>query len=49
MNYNNDWRGKGNGNILGEDLPEGTYYYIVHYTDVDGKLQKLAGSLTIKR
>jgi gliding motility-associated-like protein len=49
LNYNNDWRGKGIANILGEDLPEGTYYYIVHGTDVDGKLQKLAGSLTIKR
>jgi gliding motility-associated-like protein len=49
LNYNNDWRGKGVGNILGEDLPEGTYYYIVHGTDIDGKLQKLAGSLTIKR
>ena len=49
MNYNNDWRGKGIGNILGEDLPEGTYYYIVHGTDLNGKLQKLAGSLTIKR
>ena len=49
MNYNNDWRGKGTSNILGEDLPEGTYYYIVHGTDIDGKLQKLAGSLTIKR
>ena len=49
MNYNNDWRGKGTNNILGEDLPEGTYYYIVHGTDIDGKLQKLAGSLTIKR
>jgi gliding motility-associated-like protein len=49
MNYNNDWRGKGTNNILGEDLPEGTYYYIVHGTDIDGKLQKLAGSLTLKR
>ena len=49
LNYNNDWRGKGIANILGEDLPEGTYYYIVHGTDVNGKLQKLAGSLTIKR
>jgi gliding motility-associated-like protein len=49
LDYKNDWRGKGISNILGEDLPEGTYYYIVHGTDVDGKLQKLAGSLTIKR
>jgi gliding motility-associated-like protein len=49
LDYKNDWRGKGISNILGEDLPEGTYYYIVHGTDLDGKLQKLAGSLTIKR
>jgi gliding motility-associated-like protein len=49
LDYKNDWRGKGIANMLGEDLPEGTYYYIVHGTDVDGKLQKLAGSLTIKR
>jgi gliding motility-associated-like protein len=49
LDYKNDWRGKGISNMLGEDLPEGTYYYIVHGTDVDGKLQKLAGSLTIKR
>ena len=49
LDYKNDWNGKSAGNILGEDLPEGTYYYIVHGTDVDGKLQKLAGSLTIIR
>jgi gliding motility-associated-like protein len=49
LDYKNDWNGKAVGNVLGEDLPEGTYYYIVHGTDVDGKLQKLAGSLTIIR
>jgi gliding motility-associated-like protein len=49
LDYKNDWNGKSVGNILGEDLPEGTYYYIVHGTDINGKLQKLAGSLTIIR
>jgi gliding motility-associated-like protein len=49
LDYNNDWNGKSVGNVLGEDLPEGTYYYIVHGTDINGKLQKLAGSLTIIR
>jgi gliding motility-associated-like protein len=49
LDYKNDWNGKSAGNILGEDLPEGTYYYIVHGTDINGKLQKLAGSLTIIR
>jgi len=47
--YKNDWRGKGVNNLLGEDLPEGTYYYIVLGTNIDGKQMKLAGNLTIKR
>ena len=47
--YNNDWRGRGVSNFLGEELPEGTYFYIVHGTDIMGNLQKLAGSLTLKR
>ena len=49
IDYKNDWNGKSIGNVLGEDLPEGTYYYIVHGVDLNGKLQKLAGSLTIIR
>ena len=47
--YNNDWRGKGISNFLGEELPEGTYFYIVHGTNITGELLKLAGSLTLKR
>jgi gliding motility-associated-like protein len=47
--YNNDWRGKGVSNFLGEELPEGTYFYIVHVTNITGELLKLAGSLTLKR
>ena len=47
--YKNDWRGKGINNLLGEDLPEGTYYYIVLGINIDGKQMKLAGNITIKR
>ena len=47
--YKNDWRGKGVSNFLGEDVPEGTYYYIVEGTDFNGGVVRLAGPLTIKR
>lgn len=47
--YQNDWRGKGKGNILGEDVTEGTYYYVVEATDISGNIRKFAGSLTIVR
>jgi len=48
-NYNNDWKGKGISNFLGEDVPEGTYFYAVEATDNNGGIKKLAGSLTIVR
>ena len=47
--YKNDWRGKGVKNFLGEDLPEGTYFYIVHTIDRNGSSNKFAGPLTIIR
>jgi gliding motility-associated-like protein len=47
--YKNDWRGKGVKNFLGEDLPEGTYYYIVRTIDRNGVSNKFAGPLTIIR
>jgi gliding motility-associated-like protein len=47
--YKNDWRGKGVSNFLGEDVPEGTYYYVVEATDFDHVTRKFAGSLTIVR
>jgi gliding motility-associated-like protein len=47
--YKNDWRGKGVKNFLGEDLPEGTYYYVVHTIDRNGLSNKFAGPLTIIR
>ena len=48
-NYQNDWKGKGVSNFIGEDVPEGTYYYIVEATDINGVTRKFAASLTIVR
>jgi gliding motility-associated-like protein len=48
-NYQNDWRGKGISNFIGDDIPEGTYYYIVEATDITGVIRKFAASLTLVR
>ena len=48
-NYQNNWRGKGISNFIGEDVPEGTYYYIVEATDEKAVARKFAASLTIVR
>jgi gliding motility-associated-like protein len=48
-NYQNDWRGKGVNNFIGEEVPEGTYYYIVEATDEKAVTRKFAASLTIVR
>jgi gliding motility-associated-like protein len=45
--YMNDWKGKGQNNFLGTDIPEGTYFYAVTVTTNDQKTYKLSGSLTI--
>ena len=42
--YNNDWRGT---NMEGEDLPSGTYYYILRLNIGDGEIIK--GDVTIIR
>jgi gliding motility-associated-like protein len=47
--YKNDWRGKGVSNFMGEDVVEGTYFYVVEAVDMDGAIRKFAGSLTIVR
>jgi gliding motility-associated-like protein len=44
-NYQNNW----NGTYKGDPLPDGTYYYIVNYTLVNGKQVILKGNLTILR
>lgn len=45
-NYDNNWGGTTQS---GELLPEGPYYYVIEYIDVDGNLIQRKGSLTILR
>jgi gliding motility-associated-like protein len=45
--YQNDWDGRGPGNILGDYVPMGTYYYIVTITDAAGEAKKYSGPLTV--
>jgi gliding motility-associated-like protein len=50
--YKNDWNGRTNqpGNVLGPEIPDGTYYYIVTGTDrISGKITRLNGFITVKR
>lgn len=42
--YKNDWRGT---NQSGQDLPEGTYYYVLRLNTADGKI--LRGDMTVLR
>ena len=42
-NYHNEW----NGFYKGEPLPDGTYYYVLEFTDQQGQFRNLAGDLTI--
>jgi hypothetical protein len=36
-------------NFIGENVVEGTYFYIVFATYMNGSIKKFAGSLTIVR
>jgi len=48
--YQNEWDGKGTGTLLGSDLPEGTYYYVVETThQITHELKKYSGFITLKR
>ncbi len=47
VNYQNNWDGRADRQMLGDFLPEGTYYYIVESFDSNGGQQKFNGSLTI--
>ena len=44
-NYNNDWQGTYNG----KPVTDGTYYYSVTYTLIDGRKVSVKGDLTILR
>ena len=47
--YQNDWDGRGPGNVLGDYVPMGTYYYLVSVTFATGEVKKYAGPLTLAR
>jgi gliding motility-associated-like protein len=48
--YKNDWKGKGTGNFLGQDVPDGTYYYIVNATNkTTNQVRNYVGFITLKR
>jgi len=47
--YQNDWAGKGQGNFLGQDLPSGTYFYIIVAADATGGVRKFTGPITLVR
>ena len=47
--YKNDWNGIGTTNFMGQDVPDGTYFYIVNAIDPTGAIKKFTSSLTIVR
>jgi len=49
-NLTNNFKGKGNaGSAKGQDVIDGSYFYIIHYTDGSGKKTRYIGYLVIKR
>ena len=48
-NYKNEWNGIGTDNFLGQELPEGGYYYTVKATDDKGKIQIFNGFVLLQR
>ncbi|MFN5253565.1 MAG: Ig-like domain-containing protein, partial [Chitinophagaceae bacterium] len=47
--YKNDWNGIGATNFMGQDVPDGTYFYIVNAVEPSGTIKKFTSSLTIVR
>lgn len=49
-NQSNNFNGKGNvGAAKGQDVPDGSYFFIVHTTDVNGDKKRYTGFIVIKR
>ncbi|MFM2358067.1 MAG: hypothetical protein RLY16_59 [Bacteroidota bacterium] len=44
-NYRNDWKGTYNG----KSLPDATYYYVISFELIDGRVQEMRGDVTILR
>jgi gliding motility-associated-like protein len=49
VDYKNDWNGIGTTNFMGQDVPDGTYFYIVNAVEPSGTIKKFTSSLTIVR
>jgi gliding motility-associated-like protein len=48
--YQNDWNGVGKQNFLGQNLPHGTYYYLVDITNKSNGVKEVKkGFLTLRR
>lgn len=45
-NYDNNWRGI---TTDGQQVPDGAYYYVLEFTDNEGKRVQVKGSITILR
>lgn len=48
-NYQNEWDGKGVGNLFGQDLPSGTYFYNIMAILPSGEVKKFTGPVTLIR
>ncbi len=45
-NYANDWNGK---TMSGQDVPDGAYFFVFEYQDVDGTTKQMKGHVTVLR
>ena len=49
-NYDNSWNGKAEkGIVVGDGVPDGTYFYVIEYVDHSGEIVTKNGFVTISR